>query len=86
VIDFSGREDLIEFLQTGIADFELRSGDLAAFIYFNNKLQIIQNLTIGRYLSLKSGCSRTSMVIALVIVLLILGLCALSTLLNSIRF
>ena len=78
VIDFSGGEDLIQFRQSGIADFELRSGDIAAFNYHDNKLQIIQNLTIGRYLSLKSGCSSvTVMVVSLILLLIILSLCLL---------
>lgn len=78
VIDFSGGEDLIQFRQSGIADFELRSGDIAAFNYLDNKLQIIQNLTIGRYLSLKSGCSSvTVMVVSLVFLLIVLSLCVL---------
>src|ERR1051326_6984019 len=78
VIDFSGGEDLIQFRQSGIADFELRSGDIAAFNYHDNKLQIIQNLTIGRYLSLKSGCSAvTMMVVGLILLLIILSLCVL---------
>jgi hypothetical protein len=77
VIDFSGGEDLIQFRQSGIADFELRS-DIAAFNYLDNKLQIIQNLTIGRYLSLKSGCSSvTVMVVSLVFLLIVLSLCVL---------
>src|ERR1051325_9967142 len=78
VIDFSGGEDLIQFRQSGIADFELRSGDMAAFNYRDDKLQIIQNLTIGRYLSLKSGCSSvTVMVVSLILLLIILSLCVL---------
>jgi len=57
VIEFSGRENLLEFRQPGISDFELRSGDLAAFNYLNNVLLVVQNLTVSRYVSLKaSGC------------------------------
>lgn len=67
VIDLRGSENLIEFTQKGIADFELRSGDLATFSYLKNKLQVVQNFTIGRHLSLKSGCSTTTIVICLVL-------------------
>ena len=78
VIDFSGGEDLIQFRQSGIADFELRSGDVAAFNYLDNKLQLIQNLTIGRYLSLKSGCSSvTVLVVSLILLFVVLSLCVL---------
>ena len=83
VLDLTGREDLIEFSQTGIADFELRSGDLAAFSYLNNKLQIIQNLTIGRYLSLKSSASKVALITCLVLVGLLIVLCALGTLMTK---
>lgn len=84
VIDVTGREDLIEFSQVGIADFELRSGDLAAFSYIGDKLQIIQNLTIGRYLSLKSGGSKVALITCLVLVGLLIVLCALGTLLTKV--
>jgi hypothetical protein len=81
IFDLSGREDLIEFTQRGIDDFELRSGDLAVFSYANNKLLLIQNLTIGRYLSLKSGCSTSTVVICLLLAAILVALCALSSLL-----
>ncbi|HBB89514.1 MAG TPA: hypothetical protein DC047_18065 [Blastocatellia bacterium] len=80
VVDLAGREDLVEFSQVGIADFELRSGDLAAFSYIGNKLQIIQNLTIGRYLSLKSSGSKVALITCLVLVGLLMVLCALGSL------
>ena len=76
VIDVNGGEHLVEFQQRGIANFELRSGDLAAFSYVNNNLMMIQNLTIGRYLSLKSGCSTLTWVAVAVLILLVL-ICAL---------
>ena len=46
IIDLSGGEHLIEFQQRGIAAFELRGGDYSAFSYINNKLLMVQNLTI----------------------------------------
>jgi ribosomal protein L44E len=46
-------EELIEYDQDGYYDFELRSGDLAAFSYMrkwgDEILKITQNLTVGRH-------------------------------------
>src|SRR6266704_1343175 len=47
IVEFGGRESLIEFHQSGISDFELRSGDLASFSYLDNVLVIVQNLTVN---------------------------------------
>ena len=49
------REELIEF--SGLHDFDLHSGDQAAFSYLGAKLIIVQNLTIGRYTRVGSGSS-----------------------------
>jgi hypothetical protein len=54
VIDFSGGEDLIEFVNAGYADFELRAKDIAVFSYLENKLRIVQNLTIGQYMTVSA--------------------------------
>lgn len=48
VIEFSGKEDLIEFRNRRYQDFELRSGDLAAFSFEENDLRVVQNLTINK--------------------------------------
>lgn len=53
VIDFSGREDLIEFSKAGIENFDIREGDIIAFYYYRHKLVAVQNLTIRRWLSLE---------------------------------
>jgi len=50
VTNFPGGEDLIEFVNAGYDDFELRARDIAAFSYRKNNLRIVQNLTIGRYM------------------------------------
>lgn len=50
VYDPSGAEQLIEFVNAGIQDFELRSSDRAAFSYFERKLAIVHNFTVNRYL------------------------------------
>jgi len=50
VTDSSGSEDLIEFVNAGYDDFELRARDIAVFSYRENKLRIVQNLTVGRYM------------------------------------
>lgn len=49
VKEFNGREDLIEFINAGYDDFELRARDLAVFSYINNNLIIAQNLTVGQF-------------------------------------
>jgi hypothetical protein len=54
VIDFSGGEDMIEFVNAGYADFELRAKDMAVFSYRRNKLGIVQNLTIGQYMKVSA--------------------------------
>jgi hypothetical protein len=54
VIDFSGGEDLIEFVNASYADFELRAKDMAVFSYLENKLRIVQNLTIGQYMTVSA--------------------------------
>ena len=62
IIEFSGKEDLIEFENLNYEDFELRQKDLAVFSFIksylkkdlagfsfkNNYLKIVQNLTIDR--------------------------------------
>ena len=69
-IDVSGAERLIEFMQAGTQAFELRSGDRAVFIYLGNRLVVVQNLTIGQYLSLRvtsSGCFNAVAVLATIV-------------------
>lgn len=48
IIEFSGKEDLIEFRNPRYKDFELRQGDLAVFSFEENYLRIVQNLTIDK--------------------------------------
>ncbi|HEX8394339.1 MAG TPA: hypothetical protein VF665_18485 [Longimicrobium sp.] len=55
----NGDERLLEFVRPSYEDFELRSRDLAAFTSLDGRLSIVQNLTIGRSMSLKgngAGC------------------------------
>lgn len=54
VIDFSGQEHLIEFINAGYGDFELRSKDQAAISYVNGQLKMIQNLTIHQYMEVSN--------------------------------
>ena len=57
VMDPSGAERLIEFENASYEDFELRSRDQAAFSYKGQKLKIVQNLTVARYMKVsKPGC------------------------------
>ncbi len=53
----TGEEDLFEFSDSAFLkdrDFELRQRDVAIFTYLNNRLTIIQNLTINRYITFYS--------------------------------
>lgn len=57
VQSFDGKDDLIEFVNAGTDDFELRSRDIAAFSYLNDKITIVQNLKINRYMKVsKPSC------------------------------
>ena len=57
VKDFSGNEEFIEFENKSYEDFELKSKDLVAFSTHQDKLKIIQNLTINRFMELQySAC------------------------------
>jgi hypothetical protein len=71
VKDLRGGEDLIEFTNPGGADFELRSKDLAVFSYHDNRLAVVQNLTVGRYMSIKTaGCLGSMVVVFLTLLTL----------------
>lgn len=50
VQNFDGSEQLIEFVNAGISDFELRSRDMAAFSYMHGELRAVQNMTVHRYM------------------------------------
>jgi hypothetical protein len=50
VADFGGQEDMIEFVNSGLSDFELRARDTAAFTYLGRDLRIVQNLKIRQYM------------------------------------
>lgn len=57
VQNFNGSERLIEFVNSGTDDFELRSKDIAAFSYLNGTLGIVQNLKVRQYMKVsKPGC------------------------------
>lgn len=64
VLDFSGDEDLIEFINAGYEDFELRAKDKAIFSYLINDLKIVQNYTIGRYMIVSAPMSASTCFIA----------------------
>lgn len=54
---FGGQEELIEFVNAGTSDFELRSRDIAAFSYLNGHVAVVQNLKINQYLKVsKPSC------------------------------
>lgn len=52
--DLSGSEGMIEFDITGYEDFELRARDIAVFSYVKDKLTLIQNCTVNRYLRISN--------------------------------
>lgn len=45
----NGIDQLIEFDDASYEDFELRSGDLAVFSYYNNEIRIVQNVDVAQY-------------------------------------
>lgn len=66
VKDFSGTEDFIEFDNASYDDFEFKANDIAAFSYLNNKLRIVQNLTLNRYMKIsRSWCFIATLVYGL---------------------
>ena len=48
-VKHNGREELVAFSASGYDDFELRSSDMAAFHYIQDKLHVVQNFTINQY-------------------------------------
>lgn len=54
ILDFSGGEDFIEFVNAGYKDFELRAKDIAVFSYLNDDLKIVQNKTINHYMKVSA--------------------------------
>jgi hypothetical protein len=57
VQEFLGNEELIEFINAGTNDFELRARDIAAFSYFGGELRVVQNLNVNRYMTVsKPAC------------------------------
>jgi hypothetical protein len=55
--NFDGSEDVVEFINAGTEDFELRAKDVVVFSYLNGQLKILQNLKIGRHLVIsKPSC------------------------------
>jgi len=53
IILSNGEEDFIQFERDEYDDIELRSKDIVVFIYQNDKLRIINNVTINLYTVLK---------------------------------
>lgn len=47
-VKHNGQEELIEFDQSGYDDFELRSGDVAAFSFVGGAVIVVENKTIGQ--------------------------------------
>jgi len=53
IIDFSGKESVIKFyISNSRRTLDLRNKDLVIFNYVNNKLALIQNITIDEYLQI----------------------------------
>jgi len=80
--DLAGRDELFEFTSPNNLDFELRSRDLAAFTYLDGRLALVQNLTLGRALTLArpgAGCSGAGMGVLALVALVFMGFCSLVT-------
>ena len=54
VVFDTGRENLIEFSNSQYEDFELRAKDIAVFSYFGNKLRLVQNTNVRRYMKVSN--------------------------------
>jgi len=56
-ISWGGQEELIEFVNAGYQDFELRAKDVVIFTSLNNELRVVQNSTIRQYMKVsKPSC------------------------------
>lgn len=57
VQNYDGTERLIEFVNSDISDFELRSRDVAAFSYLHGQLRVVQNINVNQYMMVsKPSC------------------------------
>ena len=69
-------EELIQFTSSDYDDFELRSSDAAAFSYRNDRLTVVQNLTIGRHKIVRQpellGCISVAFIIFGIIIIIII--------------
>ena len=77
MIDGTGDERLIQFVNGGWDDFELRAKDQAIFSYVGQELRLVQNLTIGVYYAIREpqpdpGLNWSVVLIVIVIVITIL--------------
>ena len=52
VVNDLGGQEVINFENGNYNDIELRSGDKAAFSYFQNELKVVQNLNVSQYLNI----------------------------------
>lgn len=85
VRDLVGRDDLVEFERPLDDDFDMRSRDLVAFTWAGGVLTLVQNLTLGRYITLvrpppppaqsMAGCGY-GCIAAVVGLMLMLGFCS----------
>ena len=72
VIEASGEERLIQFVNAEYGDFELRSKDEAILTYRNQQLCLVQNLTIGLFYQVKQPNEGKAWLIAIIVVTAIL--------------
>ena len=68
VIEFDGKENLLEFDNNSYDNFDLRSKDLVVFSQFKGKLRIVQNLTIGQYMRVEE----TNLLMVLIVAIMVL--------------
>ena len=52
VIEFTGKESLLEFDNNRYDNFDLRSKDVAIFSWFDGKLRIVQDTLVFKYVVL----------------------------------
>lgn len=73
---FEGNEKLIEYDVSDYHDFEMRSKDEVAFVYYRGNLCAIYNLTIGQRQIIRSGPSLIVIFLVIVAILVIIAMLA----------
>jgi hypothetical protein len=71
VIDGSGSERLIQFVNHSWEDFELRAKDQVVFVYLGHELRVVQNLTIGVHFTINRGNELMAWIIGIIVAVIV---------------